>query len=128
MDRERTYPVKTFDPLLRDLVAWDLVVHTETEAGSSWRLTEAVQSRLDEIVSRVRFSPNGPLVYLDHRCADCQRRGLTRLLDGVYLCEACADHRTAGALEQDRAPTSGARRKGWRRRSNATHGSRQLAG
>jgi ribosomal protein L37AE/L43A len=128
MDRKRNYPIETFDPLLRDLVAWDLVVHIETAAGCSWRLTDAVESRLTEIVSRARFASGEQLVYLNHRCGDCRLRGLTRLVEGAYLCDACFDRRTAGTVKAEGVPTRGTEWKRWRRRTNTAHESRPLAG
>lgn len=93
MEQESPYRIQNFDPLLRDLIAWGLVVRTETDGESSWQLVDVVQRRLSELTRG-----NGPvgehrLVYLDHKCADCNVRGLTRLVDGVYLCTSCFERR-----------------------------------
>jgi hypothetical protein len=115
-----SYRIETFDALLRDLVAWGLVSRAEDERGTSWYLTDSAQHRLDEIIR-----PTGPLdledlVYLDHLCADCRFRGITRLHDGVYLCSACLALRLAQV--PDPAPVS--RRWPWRRhRHQNTNGS-----
>jgi len=88
-------PVERFDPLLRDLVAWGLVTATpDTTAGrgtakASWRLTDAAQRRLSELVKPTRPLNPDQLVYLDHHCARCRVRGRTRLRDGLYLCDDC---------------------------------------
>lgn len=97
MDQERPYRIQNFDPLLRDLVAWGLVVRSENEGESSWQLVDVVQRRLSELTRN--HGPIGldQLVYLDHKCADCGARGLTRLVDDVYLCAVCFDRRAGGA-------------------------------
>ena len=100
MNEGRSYRIETFDPLLRDLVVWGLVVKTEAEAGL-WQLTDAAQRRLDEIAERTRPLPPDQLVYLDRLCADCRFRGRTRLCDGVYLCEECAQRRTTRVVDAE---------------------------
>lgn len=89
-------PIEKFDPLLRDLVSWGLVVRSGADADTPWRLAGEVQDRLDELDQQRpgSVSPDR-LVYLDHRCADCRARGVTRLVAGVYLCPTCTERRRA---------------------------------
>jgi hypothetical protein len=123
----RSYRIETFDPLLRDLVVWGLVMKTEAEVGL-WQLTDAAQRRLDEIAERTRPLPPDQLVYLDRLCADCRLRGRTRLCDGVYLCEECEKHRTAKVMDAEGPSSPVVRKDRWRRRGNAVDGSTPLAG
>jgi ribosomal protein L37AE/L43A len=83
-------PIENFDSLLRDLASYELVTK-DPEPGQGWHLSEAAQARLTELhdLRRATVKPEN-LVYLDHSCAVCQSRGLTRLRDGAYLCDACA--------------------------------------
>lgn len=95
MDQRRPYRIQNFDPLLRDLMAWGLVVRTETDGETHWALVDVVQRRLSELTR-----DHGPvgvdrLVYLDHKCGECGTRGLTRLVEGAYLCSSCFDRRPA---------------------------------
>jgi hypothetical protein len=112
------YRIENFDPLLRDLVAWDLVVRADGDPGSSWRLTDAAQSRLDEIIRPESRFDHEDLVYLDHLCADCRFRGITRLHDGIYLCSTCL----ASRLDQQPDPAPAGRRWRWRRHHQDTTG------
>ncbi|GEM_PF-1344022 len=91
------YPIDRFDPLLRDLVTWNLVVRDGAAGRSRWRLAEAAQRRLDELATSADPVPVDQLVFLDHRCTDCRLRQRTRLYDGVYLCDSCRDQRRARA-------------------------------
>jgi len=111
-----TYPIKTFDPLLRDLVAWGLVVRSGTEARPAWRLSEAAQRRLNEVVPANGVAGDEQLVYLNHRCTDCHLWGLTRLIDGVYLCQDCSEHRAIEPGENEDLATPAVRSTRWRRR------------
>jgi hypothetical protein len=117
------YRIETFDPLLRDLVAWGLVSRTEAEDGPSWELTDAAQRRLEEIIRPASPLDVDELVYLDHLCADCRFRGITKLHDGVYLCDACLARRLAEVPDQPPA----ARRWPWRRHRQDTNGSASRA-
>lgn len=85
------HPIESFDPLLRDLASYGLVVRDDSDGDVSWHLTDEAQDRLSQIL-RHRLEPMVPekLVYFDHLCAACRMRGLTRLRDGLYLCESCA--------------------------------------
>jgi hypothetical protein len=78
----------TYDALLEGLLAGGLVVRGEGPEGT-WMLAEPAQRRLDHLAARQsRFSAED-LVYLDHRCAGCGERRLTRLIEGGYLCDGC---------------------------------------
>jgi hypothetical protein len=123
----RSYRIETFDPLLRDLVVWGLVAKSEVEAGR-WQLTDAAQRRLDEIVEPTRPLPPDQLVYLDRLCADCRFRGRTRLCDGVYLCEECAQRRTASVMDEEGSSPPVVRKDRWRRHGHAVDGRTPLAG
>jgi len=74
----------------------------------SWQLVEVVQSRLSELTRNHGQVGSDQLVYLDHRCAGCGTRGLTRLVEGTYLCTACFERRVPAspAGEEDRTSTS----------------------
>lgn len=78
-----------FDPLLRDLLAWGLVEPARPAADNDrWHLAEGAQHRLEDLHTRTE-THGSPLVYFDRLCAGCRRRRLTRLHDGVHLCDAC---------------------------------------
>ncbi len=96
------YPIERFDPLLRDLVAYNLVVKSQTAKRAIWRLSDDVQRRLDQLAlsSPPSFAPD-QLVYLDHHCADCNLRVRTRFRDGLYLCDTCLGRREPRHLQDD---------------------------
>lgn len=85
-----SHPIERFDPLLRELARFGLVVRDETGSELPWALSTEAQARLRELLVRhdQRVVPE-KLVYLNHLCADCHKRGLTRLRDDRYLCDAC---------------------------------------
>jgi hypothetical protein len=85
MEVQPEYPIETFDPLLRDLVGWGLV---ERQDATAWRLVASAQRRLDELLP-TRAPGSGAVVFLNRRCADCQKRGLTRLRGESYVCDGC---------------------------------------
>jgi ribosomal protein L37AE/L43A len=105
MESEHRYPIETFDPLLRDLVAWGLVDRQDGDTGEAWKLVPAAQRRLDELLSPTRLPGAGADVYLDRRCADCQHRGLTRLHEEIYVCDSCWAERQ-GPLDAEVIPPS----------------------
>ncbi|HML00310.1 MAG TPA: hypothetical protein VK428_08985 [Acidimicrobiales bacterium] len=121
---EKGYPVERFDPLLRNLVAFDLVVRNSPGRRPAWRLTEAVQRRLDELIEPAAPMAAEQMVYLDHRCADCQQRCPTRVHEGLYLCEKCLQARTAPVV-QVAAPQVAKTR--WRRPRQGMEGSSPVA-
>jgi len=118
MDERRTYPIENFDPLLRDLVAWGLVIPSEMKTKTTWRLTDAAQQRLNQIVRHRGPLSADHMVYLDRLCADCHFRGRTRLYEGLYLCDACLKVRVAPVPE----PASSDGRWPWRRHRHEVDG------
>lgn len=84
------YPIDTFDPLLRDLVSWGLVERDEGGAGS-WRLVDAAQRRMTELIAANKPRRADAVVYFDHLCWRCHRRELTHLIDGDYICNECRE-------------------------------------
>ena len=80
------HPIEQFDPLLRNMLAWDLV--EETEDGR-WALRPNVAERLASLARYAKGSEPSEVVYFGHPCARCKSNGLTRLRDGQYLCDGC---------------------------------------
>jgi ribosomal protein L37AE/L43A len=78
--------IEQFDPLLRNLLAWDLV--QEADDGR-WALRPDVAERLGALARYTKRSEPSEVVYFGHPCAVCKSNGLTRLRDGKYLCDAC---------------------------------------
>lgn len=89
VEARRTFPIGAFDALLRDMVAFELVCREGTGPGAVWQLSAAARQRLDDLVPPTTNPAPEDLVYLDHRCHSCRRHGVTRLRDGVFLCDAC---------------------------------------
>lgn len=92
MEQHR-FPIKTFDPLLRDLVAWGLVERAE-KPTPSWCLTEAAEQRLTELVRTTGPVDAERLIHFQ-RCVLCRKYGATRLRQGNYLCDSCFEHQLA---------------------------------
>jgi len=115
VDGPSRYPIETFDPLLRDLVSWGLVERDESAAGS-WRLVDAAQRQLTEIVASTGPLSAESMLYFDHLCARCHQRELTRLVDGSYLCNSCTDAIRAEAMITDEPEVSERRQRLTRRR------------
>jgi hypothetical protein len=88
MDPEQV-PIKTFDPLLRDLLYWGLLVRTEEPGGGQWQLAARATERLNDIAAETRPFSAERMVFLDHRCGTCGLRRLTRLRDSRYVCDSC---------------------------------------
>jgi hypothetical protein len=88
MDPEQV-PIKTFDPLLRDLLHWGLLVRAEDPSGTHWQLAERTEQRLNDLASETRAFSAERMVFLDHSCGECGLRRLTRLRDSRYICDAC---------------------------------------
>lgn len=86
------YPIERFDPLLRDVIAGDLVV--KSPSSGQWELTDAVQQRLEELAASSGPLDSEHMVYFDHPCADCHLQISTRLHNGLYLCDSCRQLRT----------------------------------
>ncbi len=85
-------PIRTFDPLLRDLVYWGLLVRVDCPGGQRWQLAERAECRLDEIAEESRAVALERMIYLDHRCDVCGFRRMTRVHDSRYVCEECRDN------------------------------------
>jgi ribosomal protein L37AE/L43A len=83
MDEHR---VEQFDPLLRNMLSWDLV--QETDDGR-WVLRPDVAERLGTLARYARRTEPSEVVYFGHPCARCKSNGMTRLRDGTYLCDEC---------------------------------------
>jgi len=98
-------PIENFDALLHSLITWDLV----TVEGTEWQLVERVQRRLSELAPESGPWPAEQIVYVDHRCADCGARTVTRSREGTYVCDPCWDDRRTLPLNED--PTSARRRR-----------------
>ena len=124
MDGDKQYPIERFDPLLRNLVGFDLVVRSSAAQRGSWRLTDAAQRRLDELVGSLDPISAEQMVYLDHQCADCHLHVRTRVHDGLYLCDSCIDRRTTPVTNAG-APEVAKRR--WRRHHRRLQGSTPVA-
>jgi ribosomal protein L37AE/L43A len=113
-DDSMRHPVETFDPLLRDLVAWGLVDRDDDGAGA-WRLVDAAQRRLSELVAVSGKRSAESLLYFDHLCSRCHRRELTRLIGGSYVCAPCNDATLDEEMRVD-MPEVGERRQRQARR------------
>jgi hypothetical protein len=98
--------IRTYDPLLRDLLTWDLV-HAD---GERWELSERAQRRLAELAEASLAWPAEQTVYMGHRCDRCSARGLTRLRDGAYVCDPCWS-RPAPAPAAPEVPDAARRRR-----------------
>ena len=72
-------------PLLHELITWDLV---HQAADGSFVLREDVQLRLAALTADrpVRSAQ----VYVGRKCQHCDRVTLTRMVDGMRICSACA--------------------------------------
>ena len=84
---EAAWRLDRLGPLLRELIAWDLVY--ETESGG-FLLREDVQRRLAEASARHARSAT-PEVYVGRTCQRCGATGVTRIVGGVRLCTPCSE-------------------------------------
>lgn len=80
------HPVEQFDPLLRNMIAWNLVEESE---GGTWELRPEVAERLSSLAVYTRHSQPTEVVYFGRVCAGCKSNGLTRMKDGQYVCDDC---------------------------------------
>ncbi len=92
-------------PLIHDLLTWDLVYRTDSGA---FVLREDVQRRLAEASARQARSVPG--VFVGRPCRRCGQCGVTRMVDGVRLCDAC--RHAATASEPTLVDPGGSRRRG----------------
>lgn len=121
MEADAQYPIETFDPILRDLVTWQLVVRDESGDGAPWRLAERAERRLDALLtSNAKFAADS-LIYFDHICASCRRHAPTRLHQGAYLCEDCW-RRERATVSLPAEPEPAAPHRPWlRKRERSEH-------
>lgn len=94
------HSISAFDPLLRDLLRWELVTCVEDAGSPRWELVDEAHQRLSEL--RLASVPPPPerLLYLDRRCYACGRRAPTRLRgEHQYVCDACAQHLSQSKLD-----------------------------
>jgi ribosomal protein L37AE/L43A len=95
-------------PLIHDLLTWDLVHRTDSGA---FVLREDVQRRLAEASARQAHS--APEVYVGRPCRRCGRCGVTRMVDGVRLCDPCS-HAAAADEPVLVDPQAARRHHAWR--------------
>ncbi len=150
MEGTPQYPVRTFDPLLRDLITWGLVERRDPEdsgipadfdyvddpvgadspgniGAPGWRLSDGAQQRLSELVAGSVVPGPERLVYFDHLCARCHHREPTRLYAGLYLCGPCLDEERAEVPSELPVVTSPRRRLPRRRRRTGVEETGPLA-
>ncbi|MFZ0666818.1 MAG: hypothetical protein WAM97_13780 [Acidimicrobiales bacterium] len=96
---EHGHAIKTFDPLLRDLVGWGLVTRAKDGSGR-WVIAEHAQRRLDELVHLVSPIDAHNIVYFNRKCALCHQQTPTRLRDDRYLCDPCNARQIAGSEDK----------------------------
>jgi hypothetical protein len=118
VDGTPRYPVQTFDPLLRDLVTWGLVVRapSDEDGPGDWQLSPGAQERLGELVTGTPAPVPERLVYFDHLCARCHLREPTRLYGGAYLCAPCLEEQRAEGVPTELPDANSRRRRLSRRR------------
>ncbi len=76
------------DPLLRDMLTWDLV--ERDPVSGTWHLTEPAQKRIEQL-ARNSLATAENTIYFDHLCSRCKRRTPTRLINNEYLCKLCLE-------------------------------------
>lgn len=80
-------PSTQFDPLLRDLLAFNLVESEEVDGVRSWRLTEVAHRRLAQLAAPP--PPEDKVVYFSRRCVRCGEHRPTRRRSDEFVCEGC---------------------------------------
>lgn len=80
------HPIERFDPLLRNMLAWELV---DEGPDGTWVLRPEVARRLTRLDQLSRRDDASEIVYFGHACAGCHASGMTRLRAGRYLCDDC---------------------------------------
>lgn len=94
-------------PLLHDLLAWDLVYPDES---GEFQLRPDVQRRLAETAAKApRFAAD---VYVGRHCERCGIIGITRLTEGVRLCDHCAQY-LQSPVDDDPPPAVDVKRRRW---------------
>ncbi|HVC14655.1 MAG TPA: hypothetical protein VND62_07325 [Acidimicrobiales bacterium] len=79
------HPIERFDPLLRNMLSWNLLERTDR----GWDLRPEVADRLNSLAKITTRDEPTEVVYFGHTCVGCKSNGLTRLRDGQYLCDDC---------------------------------------
>ncbi|MGA2528208.1 MAG: hypothetical protein ABSG36_03485 [Acidimicrobiales bacterium] len=116
---DKEIPVETFDALLRDLVTWNLVVAVERDGTQAWELAARAQQRLAELTRGRGPWPAERTAYLGRRCAECNRREVTWMRYGEYICEQCWQTRLSRTEDGQLADAAPSRRSRWRLRHRA---------
>ncbi|HMD45638.1 MAG TPA: hypothetical protein VKG43_05740 [Acidimicrobiales bacterium] len=79
---------RRFDPILRQLLAAQLVVSGTTGDGTAtWRLTAAAAERLALLAGPA--PADDKVVYFSRHCERCGQRRPTRHRHDQYVCEEC---------------------------------------
>jgi hypothetical protein len=117
-------PIDTFDGLLRDLLAWDLVVPGEGDDAQTWHLVARAQQQLGVLAIGRGPWPAERTAYVGRQCADCRGRRLTWLREGSYVCDPCLQKRLACTKDE---PTSIAASPTPRRTRWALHHRQKIA-
>jgi len=78
--------LEPFSPLLHDLITWDLVCRGES---GRFVLRDDVQQWLEEVSARQAASAP-PEVYVGRPCQRCGTIGVTRMVTGMRVCDACS--------------------------------------
>lgn len=84
-----SFPIETFDEVLRDLLTCGLVVRDDAEDTQSWHLVGQAQERLEALAIAVGPWPAERTTYSHHQCADCRRRKLIWVRRDSSLCDSC---------------------------------------
>src|ERR1035437_9291965 len=71
-------------PLIHELLSSDLVCRSDDGA---FQLRDDIQKRLQQMSAASRSRV--PQVFVGRKCENCASRGMTRLVNGARLCEAC---------------------------------------
>ncbi len=84
---ERRGLAQPLGPLVRSLLAWDLVRQT---APGRWELAPSVQRRLEE-ASQARPTEKAVVPAIGLHCEGCGVMDLTWRTNGLRLCQACLE-------------------------------------
>ncbi len=78
------HPIETFDHLLRDLLAYDLV----ERRSDTWYLRRPVAHRVSELVAASQSAGHVD-VYVGYPCSRCHATRVTRAVGTSRLCDEC---------------------------------------
>lgn len=89
------------DPVLRELMAFDLVEKRIDDAGGAcWVLTQAAQRRLTALDRPV--PDQASMFFVGHRCDHCRDHTVTRRVASAHLCARCISELEAvGGVDAD---------------------------